>query len=65
MHATSGTDDEVRVGDAFPALELAATSGQLVTVPAAAGDTSTFSSGASPAVRSATFTYARSSLATT
>jgi hypothetical protein len=22
MHATSGTDDEARVGDAFPTLEL-------------------------------------------
>ena len=33
MHATSGTDDKARVGDAFPTLELAATSGQLVTVP--------------------------------
>ncbi len=26
MHATSGTDDKARVGDAFPTLELAATS---------------------------------------
>jgi len=33
MHATSGTDDKARVGDAFPALELAPTSSQLVTVP--------------------------------
>ena len=33
MHATSGTDDKARVGDAFPTLELAAASGQLVTVP--------------------------------
>jgi peroxiredoxin len=38
MHATSGTDDKARVGDAFPTLELAATSGQLVTVPDPAGD---------------------------
>ena len=33
MHATSGTNDKARVGDAFPTLELAATSGQQVTVP--------------------------------
>jgi len=38
MHATSGTDDKARVGDAFSALDLAATSGQLVTVPDPAGD---------------------------
>jgi peroxiredoxin len=38
MHATSGTDDKARVGDAFPTLELVATSGQLVTVPDPAGD---------------------------
>ena len=38
MHATSGTDDKARVGDAFPALELAATSGDLVTIPDPAGD---------------------------
>ena len=38
MHATSGIDGKARVGDAFPALELAATSGQLVTVPDPAGD---------------------------
>src|SRR5438876_10579652 len=38
MHATSGTDDKARVGDAFPTLELAATSGQLVTVPDPSGD---------------------------
>ena len=38
MHATSGTDDKARVGDTFPTLELAATSGQLVTVPDPAGD---------------------------
>jgi peroxiredoxin len=38
MHATSGTDDTARVGDAFPTLELAAASGQLVTVPDPAGD---------------------------
>lgn len=38
MHATSGTDDTARAGDAFPTLELAATSRQLVTVPDPAGD---------------------------
>jgi hypothetical protein len=38
MHATTGTDGKARVGDAFPALELAAASGQLVTVPDPAGD---------------------------
>ena len=38
MHATSGTDDKTRAGDAFPTLELAATSGQQVTVPDPAGD---------------------------
>jgi len=38
MHATSGTDGKARAGDAFPALELAATSGQLMTVPDRAGD---------------------------
>jgi peroxiredoxin len=38
MHATSGTGGKARAGDAFPALELAATSGQLVTVPDPAGD---------------------------
>jgi len=38
MHATPGTDDKARVGDAFPTLELAATSGHLVTVPDPAGD---------------------------
>src|SRR5437667_6898590 len=38
MHATSGTNDKARVGDAFPTLELAATSGQQVTVPDPAGD---------------------------
>ena len=38
MHATSGTDDKARVGDAFPTLELAATSGQSVRVPDPAGD---------------------------
>ena len=37
MHATSGTSDNVRVADAFPTLELTATSGQLVTIPDAAG----------------------------
>src|SRR5437870_11552082 len=38
MHGTPGTNDEARVGDAFPTLELAATSGQQVTVPDPAGD---------------------------
>jgi peroxiredoxin len=38
MHAISGTDDKARVGDAFPALDLAAASGRLVTVPDPAGD---------------------------
>jgi hypothetical protein len=38
MHATSGTDDKARVGNAFPTLELAATSGRLVTVPDPAYD---------------------------
>jgi peroxiredoxin len=38
MHSTSGTDDQARVGDAFPKLELAATSGQLVRIPDPAGD---------------------------
>ena len=32
MHATSGTHDKARAGDAFPTLELTATCGQLVTV---------------------------------
>lgn len=38
MHATSGTGDKVRVGDDFPPLTLAATSGQRVRVPDPAGD---------------------------
>src|SRR5437773_3183748 len=38
MHATSSTDDKARVGDAFPTLELAAASGQLVTIPDPDGD---------------------------
>src|SRR5438045_6695878 len=38
MRATSRPDDKARVGDAFPTLELAAASGQLVTVPDPAGD---------------------------
>jgi hypothetical protein len=38
MHATSGTGDNARVGDAFPALELTATSGQPVTIPDPAGN---------------------------
>src|SRR5437764_12452669 len=38
MHATSGTGDKARVGDAFPTLELTASSGQLVTIPDPAGN---------------------------
>src|SRR6266576_5088014 len=38
MHATMTSNDKARVGDAFPTLELAATSGQQVTVPDPAGD---------------------------
>ena len=38
MHATSSTSDNPRVGDAFPTLELTATSGQLVTIPDPAGN---------------------------
>jgi hypothetical protein len=38
MHATSGTDDKARLGDTFPTLELAASTGQLVTIPDPAGD---------------------------
>src|SRR5437868_12093313 len=38
MHATSGTGDKARVGDAFQTLELTATSGQLVTIPDPAGN---------------------------
>jgi len=38
MHATSATGDQARVGDAFPALELTAASGQLVTIPDPAGN---------------------------
>jgi peroxiredoxin len=38
MHATPGTGDNARVGDAFPALELTAASGQLVTIPDPAGN---------------------------
>ena len=38
MDATSGSNDKARVGGAFPTLELAATSGQQVTVPDPAGD---------------------------
>src|SRR6476646_7182789 len=33
MHTSSGTNDKARVGDAFPTLDLAATSGQRVTIP--------------------------------
>jgi peroxiredoxin len=38
MRATSGSNDKARPGGAFPTLELAATSGQPVTVPDPAGD---------------------------
>ena len=38
MYVTSGTSDNARVGDAFPTLELTATSGQLVTIPDPAGN---------------------------
>ena len=38
MHATSGTGDKARVGDAFQTLELTAISGQLVTIPDPAGN---------------------------
>ena len=36
--ATSGTGDKARGGDAFPTLELTATSGQLITIPDPAGN---------------------------
>src|SRR5437588_365074 len=38
MHATSGTADKARVGGAFRTLNLAATSGEIVTIPDPAGD---------------------------
>jgi peroxiredoxin len=38
MRNTSGSNDRARVGDAFPTLELAASSGQQVRVPDPAGD---------------------------
>jgi len=38
MHATSDTTDKLRMGDAFPTLELAATSGELVTIADPAGN---------------------------
>jgi peroxiredoxin len=38
MHATFGTNHQARAGDTLPTLELAATSGQLVTVPDPTGD---------------------------
>ena len=38
MRKTSRSNDKARVGDAFPTLELAAISGQQVTVPDPAGD---------------------------
>ena len=37
MHTTSGTDGKARVGDAFPTLELAATSGQQASGNQSAG----------------------------
>jgi hypothetical protein len=37
MQATTDTDHKARAGDAFPTLELVATSGQLVTIPDPAG----------------------------
>src|SRR5438552_12552607 len=38
MHATSDTDEKAHVGDAFPRLELTASSGKPVTIPDPAGD---------------------------
>src|SRR6059058_2472845 len=38
MEATSRKDHKAHVGDTFPALELAATSGQRVTIPDLDGD---------------------------
>jgi peroxiredoxin len=38
MHATSETHDPTRAGDAFPALELTATSGEQVKIPDPVGD---------------------------
>jgi peroxiredoxin len=38
MRATIDTDRKAQAGDTFPTLELAATSGQLVTIPDRAGD---------------------------
>jgi peroxiredoxin len=38
MHATSDTTDRLRMGDAFPTLELAATSGELATIADPAGN---------------------------
>ena len=38
MHATSDTDEKAHVGDAFPRLELTASSGQPVVIPDPAGD---------------------------
>ena len=38
MRKTTGPNDKARLGGAFPTLELAATSGQQVTVPDPAGD---------------------------
>src|SRR5437016_5564883 len=38
MHATSDTDEKANVRDAFPRLELTASSGQPVTIPDPAGD---------------------------
>src|SRR5947209_13486597 len=38
MHATADAGEKARMGDAFPRLELTATSGQLVTIPDPAGN---------------------------
>ena len=38
MHATSDTGEKTHVGDAFPRLELTASSGRPVTIPDPAGD---------------------------
>src|SRR5207245_6655638 len=38
MHATSDSDEKANVRDAFPRLELTASSGQPVTIPDPAGD---------------------------
>jgi peroxiredoxin len=65
MHPTPGAGDQARLGDAFPTLELAATSGQLVTIPDPAGNFVHLQLRPSLDARSATFTCARSSRAMT